>query len=124
METDYSGCTKYGAATLTGLYRKLLRFQKMYPQAYRTEAALESEAILEKFNDDPYPCETREGVLHEYRLFVKTFPKDRNTPGIRTRLKKIELNKMLGVRQNLRATILLTPSRVDQRGILCPAAVE
>jgi hypothetical protein len=102
-ETDYSGCTIYGNGLLTGLYKKAVQFKKVYPFSYSAYIKDEMEQILDRFNDDPYTCSDRAGVLREYRLFIRTFPDDKNTPAVKKALKVVEKKKELGGRHRLRA---------------------
>lgn len=92
-QTDYSGCTIYGNGLLTRLYGKALYFKKSYPKSYVSDINEEIDKILEEFPEAGCACGNRESVLREYRLFIKTFPTDKNTPTIRKRLAKIEKSK-------------------------------
>lgn len=89
-QTDYSGCTIYGDGALTKLYGKVMRFKKAYPKAYVKDINEEISEILEEFGDTVCACGEREDVLKEYRLFIKTFSADKNTPAIKQNLEKIE----------------------------------
>jgi hypothetical protein len=93
QQTDYSGCTIYGNGLLTRLYGRALQFKKSYPKVYVTEIADEINKILEEFPESGCACGNRASVLREYRLFIKTFPTDKNTAKIRKRLTKIEKSK-------------------------------
>lgn len=90
QQTDYSGCTSYGNGLLTELYRKALSFKKIYPKAYVSDVKNEINEILEEFTMGTCACGNRKGVLKEFRLFIKTFPKDKQIPEIRERLRKMK----------------------------------
>lgn len=92
-QTDYSGCTIYGNGLLTRLYGKAKYFKKSYPKAYVSDINEEIDKILEEFPESGCACGNRESVLREYRLFIKTFPTDKNTQVIRKRLTTIERSK-------------------------------
>ncbi|MEP6903212.1 MAG: hypothetical protein ABJA66_15795 [Actinomycetota bacterium] len=92
-QTDYSGCTIYGKGLLTNLYGRAVQFKKNYPKAYTSDIAEEINKILEEFPVSRCACGNRESVLKEYRLFIKKFPKDKNTPQIKKRLTIIEKKK-------------------------------
>ncbi len=93
QQTDETGCTIYGKGILTDLYGKILQFKRDYPKAYVKNVNEEIDNILEKFTGGTCACGDRNGVLKEFRLFTKTFPKDKNTPTIKKRLAKIEKEK-------------------------------
>jgi hypothetical protein len=90
MQTDVTGCTIYGNGVLTRLYGKALQFTRNYPKAYAAEIHEEIRGILEKFDETVCACGERAGVLREYRLFIKTFPRDKNTPAIKRNLANIQ----------------------------------
>lgn len=92
QQTDVTGCTIYGKGTLTRLYGKALRFKRSYPKAYVKDVNEEIDNILEEFTRGTCACGDRNGVLKEFQLFIKTFPKDKNTPTIKRRLANIEKN--------------------------------
>lgn len=86
-QTDVSGCTIYGNGMLTVLYGRALQFKKTYPRAYTPDIDEEINGILEEFTTgDICACGGREQVLKEFRLFIRTFPKDKNTPEIKKNL--------------------------------------
>lgn len=93
QQTDVTGCTIYGKGSLTKLYGKALRFKHAYPKAYVKDVNEEIDNILEEFTGGTCACGDRNGVLKEFRLFIKTFQKDKNTPTIKKRLAKIEKEK-------------------------------
>jgi hypothetical protein len=92
-QTDVSGCTIYGIGALTVLYGKALQFKKTYPKAYVSDINREIEEILSEFTEGTCACGTRAGVEKEFRAFIKTFPKDKNTPAIKKRLANLKRNK-------------------------------
>lgn len=96
MQTDATGCTIYGNGALTRLYGKALRFKKTYPRAYVEEIDKEINEILSEFTGDPCACGERVAVLREFRLFIRTFPKDENTPEIKKNLATLEKRKDAG----------------------------
>ena len=98
QQTDYSGCTIYGNGLLTKFYGKTLQFKRQHKKAYESDINIEIDSILNEFSDNPCACGDRNGILKEYRLFIKTFPKDKNTTEIRKRLAK--LKKSATVRSN------------------------
>ena len=93
MQTDVSGCTIYGNGVLTTLYGKALQFKKTYPKAYIKDVNEEIDKILEEFIEGTCACGNRNSVLKEFRLFIKTFPNDKNTPRIKKRLTKLAKDK-------------------------------
>lgn len=93
QQTDYSGCTIYGNGVLTGLYGKATRFKKTYPTAYLRDVSSEISGILEALTISTCACGDLNSVQKEFRLFIKTFPNDNNTPVIRKRLAEIEKKK-------------------------------
>ncbi len=93
QQTDYSGCTIYGNGLLTKLYGKALNFKSKYPKAFSAEINEEIKGILEPLTDGDCACGNRVDVIKEFRLFIKTFPKDKNTPKIRKRLAIIQKDK-------------------------------
>ena len=96
QQTDVTGCTIYGSGALTSLYGKALRFKKTYPQAYVEDIDEEINEILRQFTDNLCACGGRDTVLKEFRLFIRTFPKDKNTPGIKKNLTKLQKRKDAG----------------------------
>ncbi len=97
QQTDYSGCTIYGNGLLTRLYGKAVQFKRNYRKAYTSDVNKEIDSILNEFSDNPCSCGNRNGILREYRLFIKTFPKDKNTREIRKRLVKLQKSASLRV---------------------------
>lgn len=93
QQTDVTGCTIYGNGLLTNFYGKTLQFKRVHPKAYIKDIDEEIYGIVAEFSDNLCACGDREGVLKEFRLFIKTFPKDKNTPAIEKRLAKIEKEK-------------------------------
>lgn len=89
-QTDVTGCTIYGNGVLTKLYGKAVQFKRNYPKSYVSDINEEISEILQEFGDAVCACGEREDVLKEYRLFIKTFPSDKNTPAIKQNLEKIE----------------------------------
>lgn len=89
-QTDYSGCTIYGNGLLTKLYGKALQFRKNYPKAFAVDINEEIDKILEEFPESGCACGNRNSVIKEFRLFIKTFPKNKNTPEIKKRLANLE----------------------------------
>lgn len=92
-QTDVSGCTIYGNGVLTALYGKALQFKKTYPQAYTSEIDEEINEILSEFTGDPCACGERDKVIREFRLFIRTFPNDENTPKIKKNLASLQKRK-------------------------------
>jgi hypothetical protein len=95
QETDFGGCTRYGNGLSTGLYKKAIQFRKTFPTSYAGDVKKAVEDIIQNFKENPYTCSSRADILKEYRLFIKTFPKDRNTPAVRAALKTVEKKKDL-----------------------------
>lgn len=93
QQTDYSGCTIYGNGKLTKLYGKALRFKRIYPLAYTTYVNDEIDSILEEFGESICACGSRDLVIKEFSLFVKTFPKDKKIPAIRRILEDLKAGK-------------------------------
>jgi hypothetical protein len=86
-QTDVTGCTIYGNGILTKLYGKALRFKKTYPQAFTADINDEIDEILEQFSEGGCSCGSRSGVVREFQLFIRTFPRDKHTPKIKKALK-------------------------------------
>jgi hypothetical protein len=93
QQTDVTGCTLYGNGALTGLYGKALQFKRAYPKAYVVDINKEIDEILSEFTDGTCACGSRASVEKEFRAFIKTFPKDKNTPVIKKRLANLKRNK-------------------------------
>ena len=93
QQTDVTGCTRYGSGLMTGLYKKALRFKSNYPKAYRAEIDEEISELTSKFRDNLCACGDRESVLREFRIFIKTFPRDKQTPKIKKYLKNPKSRK-------------------------------
>lgn len=93
QQTDYSGCTIYGNGKLTKLYGKAQRFKRTYPWAYTSYVNDEISSILEAFDGHICACGSRDLVIKEFSLFVKTFPKDKKTPAIRKILDDLKVGK-------------------------------
>ena len=93
QQTDYSGCTIYGNGQLTKLYGKALRFKRAYPRAYTSYLDDEINSILEAFDGNICACGSRDLVIREFSLFIKTFPKDAKTPTIRNFLDDLKAGK-------------------------------
>lgn len=92
-QTDYSGCTIYGNGVLTSLYGKALQFKKTYPTSYTEDIDEEITDILSALTQSTCACGSRASVEKEFRLFIQTFPKDKNTPSIKERLANLRKNK-------------------------------
>lgn len=90
QQTDVTGCTKYGSGLLTRLYGDLLRFKKAYPNKYVADIKNEVDDIIAEFSVSGCSCGSFDGVLKEFRLFIKTYPKDPNTTKIRKNLTQIK----------------------------------
>lgn len=89
QQTDYSGCTIYGEGLLTKLYGEILKFKRRHPNSYSGSIDDAKDDILEEFSENGCSCGDANGVLKEFRLFIKTYPKDKNTPKIRTNLNQL-----------------------------------
>ncbi|MFT3744646.1 MAG: hypothetical protein QM785_10185 [Pyrinomonadaceae bacterium] len=90
QQTDYSGCTVYGNGMLTKLYGEILKFRRSYPNSYADNIDEAKDEILEKFSENGCSCGDANGVMREFRLFVRTYPKDKNIPRIRTNLNQLK----------------------------------
>jgi len=93
QQTDVTGCTIYGNGALTRLYGKARQFKRAYPKAYVDDINEEIDEILTEFTGGTCACGGRAGVEKEFRAFIKTFPKDKNTPAIKKRLANLKKNK-------------------------------
>jgi hypothetical protein len=94
MQTDVTGCTIYGNGVPTALYGKALRFKKTYPRAYVADIDEEINEILNVFTRESVcACGDGNSVRREFRLFLRTFPKDKNTSLVRKHLANLEKNK-------------------------------
>jgi hypothetical protein len=93
QQTDVTGCTRFGSGLMTRLYGKALQFKRTYPKAYRAEIDEEISDLASKFNDNLCACGDRASVLREFRLFIKTFPRDKHTPEIKKYLKNVKSRK-------------------------------
>jgi hypothetical protein len=98
QQTDVTGCTIYGNRSLTSLYGRAVSYRRAYPNAYSGPIQGFLEDILLQFSDDICSCGSSDGVLREFRLFVKRYARDKHTPGIRQRLNNLDDGK--GVRIN------------------------
>jgi len=95
QQTDYSGCTIYGKGILTKLYGKAKQFRKQYPSAYVTDIKEEIDEMKRKFTDGTCACGDENGVVEEFRLFIKAFPADEITPSVKKRLGDVQNKKIL-----------------------------
>lgn len=93
QQTDYSGCTDYGTGTLTRLHGKIYDFRRKFPSAYSSEVREMLEEINYRMTESTCACADQNSVAKEFRLFIKTFPKDKLTAQIKKRLKAIESKK-------------------------------
>lgn len=93
QQTDITGCTKYGNGLMTSLYAKALQFKRNYPQSYASEINEEIDGIFSRFSDIVCACGDRNSVLKEFRLFIKTFPKDKNTRAVKKNLTTLVKSK-------------------------------
>lgn len=89
QQTDFTGCTIYGNGMLTRLYGKALKYKKAYPKVFTKHIDDEISEILQAFSESSCACGSTNGVQKEFRLFIKSFPRDKNTPDIRKNLKDI-----------------------------------
>ena len=85
QETDYGGCTIFGTGILSRLYGQLVRFSTAFPNAYRREVKDEIRDILSEFDPQSAPCRDHGSIRDEFKIFTKSFPKDKNIPEIRRR---------------------------------------
>ncbi|MDQ3129326.1 MAG: hypothetical protein M3Q99_01025 [Acidobacteriota bacterium] len=99
QQTDYSGCTIYGKGILTGLYGKAKRFRRQYSSVYIEDIKEEIGDIKSNFTNGTCACGDSSGVIKEFQLFIKTFPKDEITPVVRKRLGEVQ-NKKTAIRFN------------------------
>jgi hypothetical protein len=90
QQTDVTGCTKYGSGLLTRLYGDLLRFKKAYPNKHVADINDEIGEILDEFSVSGCACGDIEEVLKEFRLFIKSYPRDTNRPKIKRNLTQIK----------------------------------
>jgi hypothetical protein len=90
QQTDVTGCTRFGSGLMTRLYGKAMQFKRAYPKSFRAEIDEEISKLASEFEGNICACGDRAGVLREFRLFVKTFPRDKHTPEIKKSLKSIE----------------------------------
>ena len=86
-QTDVTGCTIYGSGVLTKLYGKALRFKKTYPRAFTADINDEIDEIIQQFSEGGCSCGSRSGVVREFQLFIRTFPRDKHTPKVKEALK-------------------------------------
>jgi hypothetical protein len=93
QQTDATGCTIYGNGSLTKLYGEALRYKKVHPGSYKAEVDKEIEEILSQFLAGTCACGSQEDALKEFRLFLQSFPSDKNAPAIRKRMQKITKNQ-------------------------------
>lgn len=98
QQTDFSGCTIYGKGILTEMYGRAKQFKRKYPSAYIPEINETITDIKQTFTSDTCACgNNRADVAGEFRLFIKTFPKDEITPAVEKRLADV-LNNQSGIR--------------------------
>lgn len=88
-QTDVTGCTIYGNGILTRLYGKGIKYKKTYPKAFTKDIDDEISEIMQAFSESSCACGTMGGVQKEFRLFIKSFPNDKNTLGIKKNLKDL-----------------------------------
>ena len=91
QQTDVTGCTIYGNGLLTRLYGQILKFRRTYPKSFVKDINDERDGIIEAFSENGCSCGDMKGVLKEFRLFIRTYPKDKNTPKIKMNL--VDLKK-------------------------------
>lgn len=89
QQTDVTGCTIYGRGFFAKFYRKLLKFKSAYPRSFVSDINEEITDLLQHFVDGTCACGTAAGVQKELRLFVRMFPKDKNTPRVKKKLIEI-----------------------------------
>ncbi|CAN5621558.1 hypothetical protein BH24ACI2_BH24ACI2_15210 [soil metagenome] len=99
QQTDYSGCTIYGKGILTSLYGKARQFRRQYPSAYVSDIKEEIRDMKSDFTDGTCACSDSNGVVKEFQLFIKTFPRGEITPIVKKRLIDIQ-NKKTAIRFN------------------------
>lgn len=90
QQTDCCGCTIYGKGILTRLYRMATKFKRRYPSRYVNHVREISQDILATFTDKTCACGDRESVIREFKLFIKSFPNDKNLQAVKQRLLKFE----------------------------------
>lgn len=93
QQTDVTGCTIYGNGLLTRLYGQILSFRRAYPKSFMKELNDERDGILEAFSESSCSCGDMKGVLNEFRLFIRTYPKDKNTPKIKMSLARLKKHR-------------------------------
>lgn len=86
-QTDYSGCTRFGSATLVGTYRAWTDFQRMYPGRYAAAAQAEAKAVLDNLATSTCSCGDAAGVQAEFQRFVQQFPDSPARAVVERRLK-------------------------------------
>jgi hypothetical protein len=89
QQTDVTSCTKY-AGILTPLYGKALQFKRAYPASYTGYIDEEIDNIISELREGNCACGDRRSVEQEFKLFIKTFPRDKNTPAVRKRLQALK----------------------------------
>jgi len=89
QQTDVTGCTIYGKGLFAQLYGQTTKFRSVYPKAYVLNIKDEIEEMVENFVAGTCACGSKADVQKELRLFVRTFPRDENTPGVKTKLKRL-----------------------------------
>jgi hypothetical protein len=93
QQTDVTGCTIYGKGLLVKYYADLLAYQKKYPKSYTDEINGATSDIINKLSGYLCACGDRESVLREFRLFMKTFPRDRDMRLVKQKLAEIKQEK-------------------------------
>lgn len=90
QQTDVTGCTIYGNGLLTRLYGQILNFKQAYPKSFVKNIDEERNEILQAFSVSSCSCGDVNGVLKEFNLFIRTYPKDKNTPEIKKNLANLK----------------------------------
>ncbi|HEY6873171.1 MAG TPA: hypothetical protein VI298_10645 [Geobacteraceae bacterium] len=93
QQTDYGGCTNFGAGVLTDLYGKGINRSKKYPSVYKRDIDEAIEQIRDELTVSNCACGDMDSVIKELELFIATFPADGLTPVVRQRLSDVKSRK-------------------------------
>lgn len=89
QQTDYSGCTAFGAGKLIDAYRAWSSFQRRYPNRYRARSSEELARIGTELTESTCACGDRGSLEREMRQFVRTFPTAPIAAAVRGRLREL-----------------------------------
>jgi hypothetical protein len=90
QQTDYSGCTAFGAARLVTSYRIWSDFRRQQPRAYRAAAEQELGRVVHELALSTCACGDRPAVERELQQFLDAFPGASAAPSVASRLRELK----------------------------------